>query len=105
MSHDLHMQFEWDFEKEKSNIAKHKLTFSDACHVFADIYQLNLFDEDHSGDEDRWVVIGEVPVMKIIVVIHTIRQTLINEDSRVRIISARKATKKEREMYFARRPK
>jgi uncharacterized DUF497 family protein len=43
--------------------------------------------------------------MKIIVVIHTVRQAHNSEDSRVRIISARKASKKEREMYFARRPK
>lgn len=105
MTADLHIQFEWDFEKEESNIAKHKLTFSEACHAFTDIFQLNLFDEDHSEDEDRWIVIGEIPVMKIIVVVHTIKHTQNSDDSRIRIISARKATKKEREVYFARRPK
>lgn len=105
MSIDLHIQFEWDFEKEQSNIAKHKITFSDACHVFSDIYQLNIYDADHSDDEDRWVAIGEIPVMKIIVVVHSIRHNQDSLDSRVRIISARKATKKERETYFARRPK
>jgi uncharacterized DUF497 family protein len=105
MKHDLHFQFEWDIEKEKINIAKHKLNFTDACHVFSDIFQLNLFDEDHSDDEDRWVVIGEIPVMKIVVVVHTIRRGYDDNDSRVRIISARKATKKEREAYFSRRSK
>ena len=105
MKLDLHIQFEWDFEKEKSNFAKHKLTFNDACHVFTDIFQLNSLDEEHSDEEDRWIIIGEVPVMKIIVVVHTIRQAQYSEDSRVRIISARKATKKERETYFTRRPK
>jgi uncharacterized DUF497 family protein len=102
---DLHIQFEWDFEKEKVNIFHHKLSFTDACHVFSDVFQLNLFDEGHSDNEDRWIVIGEIPVMKIIVVVHTIRQGQTGDDSSVRIISARKATKKEREAYFARRPK
>lgn len=105
MAHDLHMQFEWDIEKEKINIAKHRLNFTDACHVFSDEFQLNLFDEGHSDDEDRWVVIGEIPIMKIVVVVHTIRQGHDGDDSRVRIISARKATKNEREAYLARRPK
>ena len=103
MSHDFHIQFEWDAEKEKLNIAKHKLNFADACHVFSDIYQLNLFDDSHSDDEERWIVIGEIPVMKIVVVVHTI-QVHQSEESRARIISARKATRKERETYFARRP-
>jgi len=105
MTRGLHIQFDWDVEKEKINIAKHKLNFTDACHVFADTFQLNLFDESHSDDEDRWVVIGEIPVMKIVVVVHTIRQGYDEHDTRVRIISARKAEKKEREAYFARRPK
>lgn len=105
MASDLHIQFEWDVEKEKINITRHRLNFTDACHVFADIFQLNMFDEGHSDDEDRWVVIGEIPVMKIVVVVHTIRQGQYSGDSRVRIISARKAEKKEREAYFARRPK
>lgn len=100
----MNFQFEWDVEKEKSNIAKHRLNFADACHVFADAFQLNLFDADHSDDEDRWVVIGEIPVAKIVVVVHTIRQDRDGDDVRVRIISARKATKKERETYFSRRP-
>jgi uncharacterized DUF497 family protein len=105
MTLDIHIQFDWDCEKEKINIAKHKLNFTDACHVFADTFQLNLFDEGHSDDEDRWVVIGEIPVMKIVIVVHTIRQGYDDNDLRVRIISARKAEKKERVAYFARRPK
>ena len=102
---DLHIQFEWDLDKEKINIAKHKLNFTDACHVFADVFQLNLYDESHSDDEDRWISIGEIPVMKIVVVVHTLKQGQNSNDSRVRIISVRKADKKEREAYFTRRPK
>lgn len=104
MMSELHIQFEWDSEKEKINISRHKLNFTDASHVFSDAFQLNLFDEKHSDDEDRWLVIGEIPVMKIVVVVHTFRQSHVSNDARVRIISARKATKKERADYFSRRP-
>ncbi len=100
--HNLCLQFEWDVDKERINIAKHKLNFLDACHVFSDPFQLNLYDEDHSDEEDRWVIIGEAPVMKIVLVVHTIKLHESGE-GRVRIISARKATKKERESYLARR--
>lgn len=95
--------FRMDIEKEKINIAKHKLNFIDACHAFSDPFQLNLYDTDHSDNEDRWVIIGEVPVMKIVVVVHTIK-VQSDEDGCIRIISARKATKNERESYIARRP-
>jgi hypothetical protein len=95
------MQFEWDPAKEKTNIVKHRLSFSEACLVFADPYQLNLFDEEHSDAEERWIIIGEIPVLKIVVVIHTIPHS--DEQLSARIISARKATKTEREVYFARR--
>ena len=105
MISELSIQFEWDFEKEKSNIAKHKMNFTDACHVFSDPFQLNVFDCSHSEDEDRWVVIGEIPVIKIVVVIHTFRNACSSHDVRVRIISASKATRKEQADYFARRPR
>lgn len=104
MMSELHIQLEWDLEKEKINISKHKMSFTDASHVFSDIFQLNLFDDVHSDDEDRWIVIGEIPAMKIVVVVHTFRQCHVSGDVRVRIISARKATKKERADYFSRRP-
>ena len=98
----LHLKFEWDVDKEKVNITKHKLNFTDACHAFSDPFQLNLYDSWHSDDEDRWVVIGEIPVMKVVIVVHTVR---LHEDGSgtVRIISARRATKKERVTYLSRR--
>lgn len=101
---ELHIQFEWDLEKEKINISKHKLNFTDASHVFSDTFQLNLFDEKHSDGEDRWLVIGEIPIMKTVVVVHTFRQSHVYNNVMIRIISARKATKKERADYFSRRP-
>lgn len=103
MTPELHISFEWDVDKERINIARHKLNFSEASHVFSDIFQLNLFDDEHSVEEDRWVVIGEIPNMKIVVVVHTVRQSRCNNDVTVRIISARKATKNERTNYFSRK--
>ncbi len=50
------MKFEWDAEKEKTNRKKHKVSFIEACYVFADKYMLTLYDEEHSGDEDRWIL-------------------------------------------------
>ena len=68
------MKFEWDPEKEKVNRTKHKITFSEACYVFADKYMLTLYDEEHSVNEDRWVTIGQSLNNKILVVIHTYKE-------------------------------
>ena len=59
------MKFEWDPMKEMSNMRKHKVAFSEAACVFADRYGLNMFDEEHSQDEDRWITIGRTPNDKI----------------------------------------
>ena len=56
------MKFIWDPAKEKINIQKHKISFTESCYVFADQYSLNLFDEQHSEDEDRWITLGQTPV-------------------------------------------
>lgn len=94
------MQFVWDPEKEKSNIRKHKITFSEACYVFADKYQLSFFDIEHSKDEDRWITTGQTPNNRILVVVHTFRK--FKDKEFVRIISARKATKNEINQYVER---
>lgn len=89
------MTFEWDDEKEQINIKKHKLDFETAVYVFADENRLEIFDENHSLYEDRYITIGlinEVPV--VIMVVYTERE------QRIRIISARKATHKERRLYY-----
>ncbi|MBI3351514.1 MAG: BrnT family toxin [Nitrospirae bacterium] len=95
------MKFEWDLEKEKANRKKHNVTFLEASTVFADKYQLNLFDEEHSDNEDRWITIGQSLNYKTLVVIHTYRK--IRDKESVRIISARKATKHEERQYYERR--
>jgi len=97
------MKFEWDTNKEKINIQKHGVTFEQASYVFADPFALNKFDEEHSDYEDRWIILGKSLNQTLLVVIHTFR----NNDGVefVRIISARKATKKEQQAYQKRCPK
>lgn len=84
--------FEWDDEKYQANIKKHGIYFEDAARVFFDKNAVYYYDELHSDDEDRIKVIGMVE--KILTVIYTER----GETNR--IISARNATKKEREDYY-----
>ena len=95
------MRFEWDTEKDKTNKRKHKVSFVEACYIFADKYMLTFFENEHSEDEDRWVTIGQLPNNKVMVVVHTFRK--IKGKESVRIISARKATKQEERQYFERR--
>ena len=82
---------EWDDEKEKINIQKHGLDFSTAAKVFDDINRLEYYDEIHSIDEERYKVIGYIG--KYLVVIYTER------GQRIRLISARLATARERRLY------
>ena len=91
------MKFEWDQNKEKSNILKHGVTFEEALYVFADLFVLSTFDDEHSDDEDRYVLLGKSLNETILVVIHTFRDKSGVE--LVRIISARKATKNEKKVY------
>lgn len=84
--------FEWDDNKEKINIQKHGLSFSTAYNVFNDINRIEYYDEKHSIDEERYIVLGLV--QNVLFVVCTDRK-----DS-TRIISARLATAKERSMYY-----
>ena len=85
------MQFEWDEDKAALNLKKHGVDFRDAVHVFYDVNRIEWFDIAHSVDEDRYNTIGMV--RDVIFVVYTERR------ERTRIISARKATPKERRMY------
>ncbi|MBK5964517.1 hypothetical protein CCR95_10585 [Thiocystis minor] len=97
------MKFEWNTEKERINIQKHGITFEQASYVFADPFALNKYDNEHSCDEDRWIMLGKSLNETVVVVVHT----FIDNDGveRVRIISARKATNRENDTYQSRRPK
>jgi uncharacterized DUF497 family protein len=88
------MQFEWDPAKDRSNKTKHGLSFRDASELFlSDVDCLEIYDEAHSVEEDRFIAVGPVR-QGVIVVVFTERQ----EDV-VRILSARMATAKERDRY------
>jgi len=91
-------QFEWDTEKEKINKKKHNITFENAVSVFCDPYAVTQYDAEHSFDEDRYNVIGCSG--KGSVVILTVICTLRDNEKTCRIISARRATKKEESTYY-----
>ena len=91
------MKFEWDGNKERSNIQKHGITFEQASYVFADQFALSLFDNEHSDNEDRWILLGKSLNELMLVVVHTFKDK--NGIESVRIISARKATKNEKQTY------
>ena len=94
------VKFEWDQTKEKNNIEKHGIPFSEALFVFSDKFGLTLYDKNHSIDEDRWITLGRLPDQRICLVVHTYRQ--VNAMEIIRIISARKATRKEEKQYIKR---
>ncbi len=89
------MQFEWDEDKERNNIAKHGIDFSTAALVFGDENRIEKYDEKHSVDEDRYITIGTINgVVAVVLVVYTEREEAI------RIISARLATKREKKEYY-----
>ncbi len=91
------IKFEWDSKKEKTNIKKHGLDFSTAAHVFADEFRIEFFDEKNSLEEARYRVIGAVNgYLTVITVAYTTREN----ESIIRIISARSATREEKEEYY-----
>lgn len=87
------MLFKWDPQKSKINIEKHGINFDEASTVFKDTLSLTIEDPLHSYDEERLVIIGMSFKNRLLIVVHTEREKTI------RIISARKATKKERKYY------
>jgi len=87
------MRFEWNDNKAESNALKHGITFEEAVTVFADPYLLFTEDSKHSQGEEREWAIGEAENSSIVVVVFTMR------GKQIRIISARKATKKECQRY------
>ncbi len=89
------LRFEWDERKETSNRRKHGISFDEAKTVFADDCALLLDDPDHSEQEDRFVLLGLSSALRTLVVCHCYGEP----DEVIRIISARKATRPERQIY------
>ena len=86
--------FEWDSSKAKSNVEKHGVSFEEASTAFHDPLSLTIEDPLHSNDEERVILLGFSLKNRLLVVVHTERG-----DNNIRIISARKATKRERDTY------
>ena len=89
----MSQEFEGDEAKAIANKRKHKINFEEAKTVFGDPLAKTLYDPDHSIEERRWLDLGEASTGKLLVVSYTQRKNLI------RIISCRKATTAERQMY------
>lgn len=89
------LRFEWDEEKNRQNRQKHGVWFEEAQTVFDDSFGRVFLDDEHSDFEDRFILLGMAPSSRLLVVIHCFR----DGDSIIRIISARKATKKETRIY------
>jgi len=87
------LSFEWDDNKAKLNVTKHRVTFGEASTVFGDPLSLTIPDPAHSQFELRFVIIGHSHQRKLLVVVHTQR------GDNIRIISARRATRRERKTY------
>ena len=90
----MQYSFDWDLEKEASNLRKHRVSFRQAASVFRDPRQLSIYDDEHSQNEDRWITLGIDSSGSVRVVVHTFEQ-VSQELCRIRIISARKATSEE----------
>jgi uncharacterized DUF497 family protein len=89
------MRFEWDPAKAAANAKKHKVTFEVAKTVFYDDFAIQFFDEEHSSDEDRFLLLGMSSDARLLLVCHCERE----DGDVIRIISARKATETEAQNY------
>jgi len=91
------LTFEWDSRKARSNLEKHGVSFEEAKSVFGDPASLTIRDPEHSEFEDRFVILGYSERGKLLVVVHTER------GDNIRIINARRASKRERVVYEEKR--
>jgi len=89
------IKFEWDPRKDSANQRKHGISFEEAQSVFFDENAIQFYDEDHSEQEDRFIMLGLSIRSRILVVCHCERES----GNVIRIISARKATRSERKYY------
>ena len=88
----MNLKFEWDEEKNRVNREKHGISFETAAYVFRDEFYIEMYDFEHSIDEDRYIAIGLVG--ELLFVVFTERGEVI------RLISARAATESERRLYY-----
>jgi len=89
------IKFEWDEAKAASNLKKHQISFEDAKSIFFDEFGIQFYDEEDSHEEDRFLMLGMSSEAKLLIVCHCER----DHGETIRIISARKATKREGTFY------
>lgn len=89
------IKFEWDERKATANLKKHHVSFEEAKSIFFDEFGIQFFDEEHSSDEERFLLLGMSAGAKLLIVCHCERE----QGEVIRIISARKATKRESAFY------
>lgn len=89
------MRFDWDSSKAAANLKKHQVSFEEAKTVFFDDFAVQFFDDEHSEDEARFIMLGMSSSARLLVVCHCERA----EGEVIRIISARKATRGESAFY------
>jgi uncharacterized DUF497 family protein len=89
------IQFEWHPSKATANLKKHQVSFEEAQTVFYDEFAVQFFDEAHSANEERFLMLGMSVQSKLLIVCHCEREG----GDIIRIISARKATKRESAFY------
>ena len=89
------IEFEWDETKAATNLKKHQVSFDEAKSIFFDEFGVQFFDDDHSSDEERFLMLGMSSGAKLLIVCHCER----DRGATIRIISARKATKRESAFY------
>ena len=89
------IKFEWDLTKAATNFKRHGVSFEEAQSVFYDEFAVQFFDKDHSSDEERFLLLGMSTGARLLLVCHCERDA----GHGIRIISARKATKRESAFY------
>lgn len=94
----MNLIFEWDKIKATANLRKHKISFDEAKTVFDDLLAISFSDEFHSDEENRFISIGVSNNNRILLVVHT-EQDESENTIVIRIISCRKVTAQEREIY------
>jgi hypothetical protein len=89
------VKFIWDENENHANLKKHGVDFNDAIRAWYDLNRLDFFDEKHRPDEIRWIFLGAVPGVVLLVV------ETEHDENTIKIISARCALKREQEVYYA----
>jgi uncharacterized DUF497 family protein len=97
----VRFNFEWDPAKAKANLRKHGVSFEQAVTIFLDPRAVSIFDHDHDEQEERWITVGTATQGNVLLVVHTFFESAHDQEYTVRVISARRATKREQRQYEA----